>query len=52
MKINKCNKIVCNLSDGDNFVDHIRSLKQASDHGIILKKVHKLIQFNQEVWLK
>ena len=52
MKINKCNKIVCNLSDGDNFVVHIRSLKQASDHGIILKKVHKLIQFNQEVWLK
>ena len=28
------------------------SLKQALDHGIILKKVHKVIQFNQKAWLK
>ena len=30
----------------------MRSLKQALDHGIILKKVHKVIQFNQKAWLK
>ena len=52
MKINKCNKLVCNLYDKHNYVVHIRSLKQALDHGIILKKVHKVIQFNQEAWLK
>ena len=31
---------------------HIRSLKQALNHGLILKKVHSVLQFNQEAWLK
>ena len=35
-----------------NYVVHIRSIKQALDHGLILKKVHKVIQFNQEALLK
>ena len=52
MKINKCSKLVCNLYDKNNYVVHVRSLKQALDHGLILKKVHKVIQFNQEAWLK
>ena len=52
MKINKSNKLVCNLYDKNNYVVHIRAIKQALDHGIILKKVHKVIQFNQEVQLK
>ena len=36
MEINKCNKLVCNLYDKKNYVVHIRSLKQALDHGIII----------------
>ena len=52
MKINKCSKFVCNLYDKNNYVVHIRSLKQILDHGLILKKVHRVIQFNQEAWLK
>ena len=51
MKINKCSKLVYNLYDKNNYVVHIRSLKQALDHGLILKKVHGVIQFNQEAWL-
>ena len=36
-----------------NYAVHIRSLKQALlNHGLILKNVHKVIQFNQEAWLK
>ena len=35
-----------------NYVAHIRSLKQALSNGLILKKVHRVIQFNQEAWLK
>ena len=31
---------------------HIRALKQAFNHGLVLKKVHRVIQFNQENWLK
>ena len=52
MKINKCNKLLCNLYDKNNYVVHIRSLKRALDHETILKKVHKVNQFNQEAWIK
>ena len=52
MKIYKCIKLVCNLYDKKTYVVYIRSLKQALNHGIILNKVHRLIQCNQETWLK
>ena len=31
---------------------HINSLKQALNHGLKLKKIHRIIKFNQEAWLK
>ena len=31
---------------------HISILKQALDHGLKFKKVHRVIEFNQEAWLK
>ena len=31
---------------------HIRALKQAFNRGLVLKKVHRVIEFNQENWLK
>ena len=30
----------------------INSLKQALNHGLKLKKIHRIIEFNQEAWLK
>ena len=33
-------------------VIYIRALKQASNNGLILKRVHRVIQFNQKAWLK
>ena len=52
MKINKRSHLICNLYDKNNYVVHIRALKQALDHGLILKKVHRVIQYSQEGWLK
>ena len=52
MKIDKCKKLVCNLRNKKKYVVHIRSLKQALNHGLKLKKVHRITEFNQEVWLK
>ena len=52
MKIGKCKKLACNLYDKKNYVVHIRSLKQALNHGVILGKVYGVIQFYQEAWLK
>ena len=52
MEIGKCKKLVCNLYNKKNYVVHIRSLQQALNHRLILKKVHRVIQFNQEAWFK
>ena len=52
MKIGKCKKLVCNLRNKKKYVVHVRSLKQALNHGLKLKKVHRIIEFNQEAWLK
>ena len=52
MKVNECKKLVCNLRNKKKYVVHIRSLKQALNNGLKLKKVHRIIEFNQEAWLK
>ena len=52
MKTDKCTKLVCNLYKKENYVVHIRALKQALMHGLKLEKVYRVIQFNQETWLK
>ena len=52
MKIDKTKKLVCNLHDKKKYVVHISILKQALDHGLKLKKVHRVIEFNQKAWLK
>ena len=52
MIIDKTKKLVCNLHDKKNYVVHIIVLKQALDHGLKLRKVHRVIEFNQKAWLK
>ena len=52
MKINKCKKLVWSLYDKSNYVIHIRTLKQALNNKLILKKVQRVIQLNEEAWLK
>ena len=52
MVINNTKKVVCNLNDKKNYVVHINVLKQALDHGLKLRKVHRVTEFDQEAWLK
>ena len=52
MKINKVDKLICNVQNKRNYVVHRAALKQALDHGLIFKKVHRVIKFKQEAWLK
>ena len=52
MKVNKCKKLVCNLFNKKKYVVHINALKQALNHGLKFKKIHRVIEFNQETWLK
>ena len=48
MKVNKCNKLVCNLFNKKKYVTHINSLKPGLNHRLKLKKIHRVIKFNQE----
>ena len=52
MKVNKCKKLVCNLFNKKKYVVHTNALKQALNHGLKFKKIHRVIEFNQEAWLK
>ena len=52
MKIEKVNKVAANLHDKSEYPIHIRNLKQALNHVLVLKKVHRVIKFNQDAWLK
>ena len=52
MKNNKCPKLVCNITDKENYSFRIAALKQALNHGLKLIKVHSVISFRQEVCLK
>ena len=47
MKLGKMEKFVTNLHDKTEYVIHIKNLKQALNHELILKKVHRVIEFNQ-----
>ena len=51
-KVNKVEKLICSIENKEKYVIHIRSLKQALNHGLKLKKVHRLIRFKQKAWLK
>ena len=51
-KTNKVHKLVTTLEDKEKYVIHIAPLKQGLDHGLKLKKVHRVIEFKQEAWLK
>ena len=46
MKTEKVEKLVANLHDKTEYVIHIRNLKQALNHRLVLKKVHRVIKFN------
>ena len=52
MKIMKVQKFRTNLGDKTEYAIHIRNSKEALDHELVFKKVHREIKFNQNVWLK
>ena len=46
------NKLIATIQDKNKYVVCISTLKQALNHGLRLKKVHRVIEFNQSTWLK
>ena len=51
-KIEKVEKLVAKLHEKTEYITHIRNLKEALNHGLVLKKVHRVNKFNQNAWLK
>ena len=53
MKADKRGKLACNLNDKEHLkIVHDRNLKQDLNYGLKLKKVPRVIKFNQKDWLK
>ena len=52
MKNEKVEKLIANLLDKTEYLTNKRNLKQASNQRLVLKKVHRVIKFNQNAWLK
>ena len=52
MKIEKVEKLVANLRNRTEYLIRIRNLKQALNNRFVLKRVHIVIKFNQNAWLK
>ena len=46
MKIEKVGKHVANLHDKTKYITHLKNWKQALNHGLVLKKFHRVIAFN------
>ena len=39
------------MNHKSEYVIGIRNLKQALNHGLVFKKLHKVIKFNQNAWI-
>ena len=50
-KVEKVEKLICSIEEKEKYVIHVRALKQALNHGLVLKKVHGIVQFKKKAWL-
>ncbi|CAI6359127.1 unnamed protein product [Macrosiphum euphorbiae] len=47
----KVRKLMATFEKKENYIVHYRNLQQAIKNGLIVEKVHRVIQFNQSDWL-
>ncbi|KAF0707406.1 Uncharacterized protein FWK35_00031939, partial [Aphis craccivora] len=47
----KVRKLMATFEKKQNYIVHYRNLQQAIKNGLIVEKVHRVIQFNQSDWL-
>lgn len=52
IRANKIEKLLLTLYDKKNYILHYRMLKLALRHGLVLKKVNRILKFKQSLWLK
>ena len=52
MKMEKIEKLLANLYNKKRTCYTHKKFKTALNHGLVVKKGHRVIKFNQEAWLK
>ena len=52
LTIGKSSKLISSLTDKTRYIIHEMNLKQAVDAGLILTKIHRVIEFKQKPWMK
>lgn len=52
IEVNAQKKLVPHLNDRSNYIVHYMALKQAIEHGLVLKKINRILKFKQSAWLK
>ena len=52
VKVEICNKLIPNLTPKINYVVLYRNLKYYLSKGLVLKKVHRILDFKQSDWMK
>ena len=52
IKVEICNKLIPNLMPKINYVVLHRNLKYYLSKGLVLKKVHRILDFKQSDWMK
>lgn len=50
--ITKNEKLFLTFFDKKNYIVHFSMLKLALEHNLVLKKVHRVLQFKQSAWMK
>ncbi|MFN9900780.1 MAG: hypothetical protein ACK55Z_18765, partial [bacterium] len=48
----KIEKLVPNFNDKEKYVCHIKNLKYYVEKGLLVTKIHRILQFKQSDWLK
>ena len=51
-KYHSFQKLVPNLFNKTNYIVNYRNLKFYLNHGLILKKIHKVLSFHQSPWMR
>ena len=52
IRVSGVEKLVPNLHDKQEYVIQVKALKQALNHGLVLERIHRVIQFKQSAWMK